>query len=71
MMQLEEARRAHDLRLAEMERDAASASAKIEEDSLKIAKAVKSFTTTWTYAAFAVAFALLVMAVLAYVIPRH
>jgi hypothetical protein len=66
MIQLEEERKAHDLRLAAMERDSRQSAEKIQADSLEIAKAVKGFTTKWTYAAFAVAIAILIFTALTY-----
>lgn len=62
MMQIEEARNAHDLQLAQMQADAQASVAKIQADSLEIAKAIKAsseatqrFTSRWTYVAVTLA----------------
>lgn len=65
MMQLEAERRAHELRLTQMEVDSHASAERIQGDSLEIAKAVKGFTTKWTYAAFGVALAVLLVAIVA------
>jgi hypothetical protein len=63
-IELEQQRQALQVRLAEMERVSRASSEKIEADSLEIAKALKSFTTRWTYVAAALAFAVLVVTLL-------
>lgn len=63
LIDLEHARREHDLRLSEMEREGRRSSEQIQADSLAIARAVKGFTTRWTYAAFGVALAVLVVGI--------
>ena len=50
-IELEQQRQALQVRLAEMELASRASSEKIEADSLEIARAIKSFTTKWTYVA--------------------
>jgi hypothetical protein len=63
-MELELQRESLQVRLAEMERDSRATSERIEADSLEIARALKSFTTRWTYIAAGLAFAVLVVTLL-------
>lgn len=63
MMRIEEARKEHERRLTQMEVESHASAKKIQEDSLEIARAVKSFTTRWTIAAFIVAIAVLMVAI--------
>jgi ElaB/YqjD/DUF883 family membrane-anchored ribosome-binding protein len=55
MMQLEEARRSNDEKLANLQVGSQKAIAQIQADSKKIAEATQSFTTTWTYVAVVIA----------------
>jgi hypothetical protein len=63
-IELEQQRQALQVRLAEMELASRASSEKIEADSLEIARAVKSFTTKWTYVAAGLAFAVFVVTLL-------
>jgi len=69
MLQLDEARREHELRLAGMEAESRKSAEKIQADSLEIAKALKTtteatgrFNTKWTRIAVAIAVAALLAA---------
>lgn len=66
MMALEQARRDHDLKLAQLGAASRASQERIEADSLEIAKATKSFTTVWTFVAVGLAGILVAIAILTY-----
>ena len=67
MIQMEQARREHDRRLADMEREIQQKNLEISQALQASNEATRRFTTNWTYAAFFVALAALVLTVLIYV----
>jgi hypothetical protein len=69
VLELERDRAALQERLAAMERDSRQSSEKIQADSLEIAKAVETFTTRWTYAAFILAAIGVFLVAAAYLFP--
>ena len=77
MIELERSRREHDLALAKFQADSQAsvksvmeASQKIQDEIKELTKETKSFTTTWTYFAFALAFLVLVVAVIGVILGR-
>lgn len=78
MLQLEQSRREHELRLREMEAESRKSAEKIQADSLDIARALKEaserterFTTRWTYAAFIVGALALFFVALTFLFPEN
>jgi hypothetical protein len=77
VLQLEQQRQAHELRVAEIEAGARQSSEKIQADSLEIAKALHKateatgrFTTKWTYIAVSFAVVGVVLVGLTYLFPE-